>query len=54
MAKVSVTKSKLDSLANAVAAKSGESVPLTVDEMTTAVLSIDTDIEMQSKTITPT
>ena len=40
MSKVAITKEKLDSLANAVAAKSGIPVLLTVDEMTSAVLGI--------------
>ncbi len=40
MSKVSITKSKLDNLANAVAAKSGIPVLLSVDEMTDAVLGI--------------
>ena len=38
--KVSITKSKLDSLANAVSVKSGTAIPLTIDEMTTAVMNI--------------
>ncbi len=40
MSKVSVTKIKLDYLANCIASKSGESTPLTLDEMTAAVRSI--------------
>ena len=52
MSKVAITQSKLDDLANAVAAKSGEDVPLTVDEMTTAVLGITPNL--QDKTVTPT
>lgn len=40
--KVSVTKAKLDALANAISNKSGESVPLTIDEMTEAVYGIQT------------
>lgn len=40
MSKVSITKSKLDNLANAVAAKSGIPVLLSVDEMTDAVKGI--------------
>lgn len=39
--KVNITKTKLDNLANAVAAKSGEPVLLTVDQMTDAVLGIN-------------
>lgn len=52
MSKVAITRSKLDNLANAVAAKSGEPVLLTIDEMTSAVLSIVP--KLQNKTITPT
>jgi len=40
MSKVVITKSKLDSLANSVAAKSGVPVLMTVDEMKEAVDSI--------------
>ena len=40
MAKVAITKSKMDSLANSIAAKSGVPVTMTVDEMKTAVDSI--------------
>ncbi len=50
--KVVVTKSKLDGLAEVVAAKSGEGLPLTVDGMTEAVKSINT--LYQEKTVTPT
>lgn len=39
--KVKITKTKLDNLANAVAAKSGQPVLLTVDQMTDAVLGIN-------------
>lgn len=42
MSKVSITKAKLDYLANCVASKSGESIPLTIDEMADAVLGIQT------------
>lgn len=52
--KVSVTKEKLDALANAVSMKSGESIPLTIDEMATAVEGIQTGGTLQSKTATPT
>lgn len=54
--KVSVTKSKLDNLAMAVSAKSGESIPLTIDEMTTAVRNIHTGgtVSLQEKSVTPT
>lgn len=43
--KVTITKDKLDNLANAVSAKSGEALNLTVDEMIDAVLGIDTGEE---------
>lgn len=43
--KVLITKEKLDNLANAVAAKSGEELNLTIDEMANAVLGIDTGEE---------
>lgn len=42
MSKVSVTKEKLDILANAIANKSGEPLTLTLDEMVSAVDGIDT------------
>ena len=47
--KVLITKSKLDDLANAVAAKSGVPVTMTVDGMTDALLSI----KMEQKSVTP-
>lgn len=40
MAKVVVTKSKLDSLATSISTKSGISAPMTIDQMTSAVDSI--------------
>lgn len=40
MAKVIVTKSKLDALATSISTKSGASTPMTIDEMKTAVDSI--------------
>ena len=40
MAKVVVTKSKLDSLATSISTKSGISTPMTIDQMTSAVDSI--------------
>lgn len=49
---VLITTSKLDSLAEMVAAKSEESLPLTIDEMRLAVQSINT--LKQVKTVTPT
>ncbi len=42
MSKVSVTKDKLDILANAIANKSGEPLTLTLDEMVSAIDGIDT------------
>ena len=45
--KVSVTKSKLDDLANAIGSKSGKGIPLTIDEMVDAVLSIETPLTQQ-------
>lgn len=42
MSNVFVDKTKIDSLANAISAKSGESVPMTLTEMTQAVDGIDT------------
>ena len=42
MSKVAITKSKLDTLANTIAAKSGVAAPLTLDQMDAAVQSIQT------------
>lgn len=42
MSNVFVDKTKIDNLANAIAVKSGESVPMTLTEMTQAVDGIDT------------
>lgn len=50
--KVSVTKSKLDDLANAIGSKSEKGIPLTIDEMVDAVLSIETPMT-QEKTVSP-
>lgn len=50
--KVSVTKSKLDDLANAIGSKSEKGIPLTIDEMVDAVLSIETPLT-QEKTVSP-
>ena len=52
--RVIVSRDKLDSLAEAVAAKSGEQLTLTIDEMTDAVLSIEVNPSLQSKSVTPT
>ena len=56
MSRVSVSKVKLDYLANCVSSKSGESVPLTLDEMADAVLGIQTGGTLQTitKSYTPT
>lgn len=58
MSKVAVSKIKLDYLANCVSSKSGESVPLTIDEMADAVLGIQTGgtptLETITKSYTPT
>lgn len=42
MSKVSITRSKLDDLATSISAKSGEVLPLTLDEMKDAVDGIQT------------
>lgn len=42
MSKVAVTKDKLDYLANAISAKSGESLTLTIDDMIEAVDGMET------------
>lgn len=52
MSKVSITKSKLDDLALHIAAKSGEDMPMTIDEMAAAVEGIDTSPNLQAKTRT--
>lgn len=55
MSKVSITSSKLDALANAISLKSGETVPLTLDEMVQAVDGIETGgggADLGTKTIT--
>ena len=57
MAKVTVTEDKLDSLAGAIAAKSGETLPLTLAEMKAAVDSITTGggtpvLQAKTRTIT--
>ena len=54
--RVSVSKKKLDNLANAVAVKSEVPVFMTIDEMTEAVLNIappKTDPVLQDKTVIP-
>jgi hypothetical protein len=53
MSKVAVTKSKLDDLALHIAAKSGEAMPMTIDEMQDAVDGIQTGgATLQAKTRT--
>ena len=57
MSKVLVTKSKLDSLAESVSTKSGEQLPLTIDEMKDAVDHISggsPTLETVTKSYTPT
>lgn len=52
--KVSITKTKLDTLANVVSAKSGVALPLTIDEMAQAVQGIETGGITPTGTITIT
>lgn len=52
MGRVSITKSKLDALAIAVAKKSGESVPLTIDQMTEAVDDIQSGTTVEALSVT--
>ena len=52
--KVSVTKEKLDDLANVISDKSGETVPMTIDEMIEAVDRMSTGGTYQTKTVIPT
>jgi hypothetical protein len=58
MAKVVITKSKLDNLATVVSEKAGVATPLTIDQMSAAVQGIEIDgggtPTLQSKTATPT
>ena len=48
MAQVLITKSKLDTLAQTVATKASISLPLSIDDMNTAIANL------QNKDITPT
>ena len=50
--KVAVTRTKLDTLANSIGSKSGEGVPLTLDEMVEAVEDMDILVP-QTKSVTP-
>lgn len=50
--KVAVTRTKLDTLANVIGSKSGEEIPLTLDEMTDAVESMDILVP-QTKIVNP-
>lgn len=52
MSKVLITRSKLDGLATTISAKSGATLPLTIDQMDAAVRSIAPTL--QSKSATPT
>ena len=54
MSKVYVTKEKLDTLASIVGGKSGNEVPLTLDEMISAADEIETEPSLQKKTATYT
>lgn len=51
--KILITKSKLDSLANAIASVSETSVPKTIAQMETTVLGLALPTTLQSKTVTP-
>lgn len=50
MAKVAITQSKLDNLANAVSTASGQATPLTIDQMTTIVGTLKAPT-LQDKTV---
>lgn len=47
MSKVSITRSKLDSLANTISTKSGAALPLTLDQMDAAVRSISGGVTVE-------
>ena len=49
MSKVLITRSKLDNLATAIAAKTGATLPLTIDQMQAAVESIQTSSGTQEE-----
>ena len=54
MSRVSITREKLDELALQVSGKSGEPLPLTIDDMADAVAGIPYPPSLQSKGVTPT
>ena len=54
MSRVSITREKLDELALQVSGKSGEPLPLTIDDMTDAVAGIPYPPSLQSKSTEPT
>ena len=55
MSQVLITKSKLDSLAQSVASKTGVSLPLTIDQMVTEIADFQgtADPILQNKTVSP-
>ena len=55
MSQVLITKSKLDSLAQSVANKTGVSLPLTIDQMVTEIADFQgtADPILQNKTVSP-
>ena len=53
MSRVSITREKLDELALQVSAKTGEDMPLTIDDMADAVAGIPYPPSLQSKSATP-
>ena len=54
MSRVSITREKLDELALQVSAKTGEDMPLTIDDMADAVAGIHYPPSFQSKGVAPT
>jgi len=54
MSKVVVNKQKIDILANAISAKSGEPLTMTLDEMVSAVDGIEQTLQTKRATYTPT
>lgn len=54
MSRVSITREKLDELALQVSAKTGEDMPLTIDDMADAVAGIPYPPNLQSKSAKPT